>query len=88
MCTNYYDHCMCIWVVMVADGQTSIILVIFWPFYPLPPWKIEKWNLQKIFKKSGVIAKYSTFSRFTDAIINMTTILAQKYFQVNLLIIN
>ena len=37
MCTNYYDHCMCIWVVMVADGQTSIIFVIFWPFRPLPP---------------------------------------------------
>ena len=37
MCTNYYDHCMYVWVIMVADGQNSIILVTFWPFYHLAP---------------------------------------------------
>ena len=42
----------CVWVVEVADEQTCIILVIFWSVYPLIPWKIEKWNFQKILKKS------------------------------------
>ena len=46
MCANYYDHCMCLWVVMVADGQTSIILVIFCPLplhhHPLKDRKIPK----------------------------------------------
>ena len=35
ICTNYHDHCMYVSVNMVADGQSSIILVTFWPFYSL-----------------------------------------------------
>ena len=54
---------------MVADGQTSIILAIFWTFYPLPPERYKKGIFKKNLKKSGVIVKYSTFSRFTDVII-------------------
>ena len=55
MCTKYYDHCMCGWMTLVADGQISIILVIFWPFYPLPPDRWENGTFQKKFEKSGYI---------------------------------
>ena len=51
MCTKYYDHCTCGSMTLVADGQTSIILVIFWPFYPLSPERWENGTFQKKFEK-------------------------------------
>ena len=35
MTTKYYNHWVCGWVVMAADVQTFVMLVIIWPFYPL-----------------------------------------------------
>ena len=46
---------MCAWVVIVADRQTSIILMTFSTLYILPLWNIEKWNFQKKLEKYEII---------------------------------
>ena len=34
MSNKYYNHWICGWVVMAANVQISVILVIIWSFYP------------------------------------------------------
>ena len=34
MSTKYYNHWICGLVVVAADVQMSVLLIIIWPFYP------------------------------------------------------